>query len=314
MNPNGGSELEALALFNLLRDDSEVHLWATSSRVSRELMRRFPIRRIALARRRVPHGGTYVFVGAHWRNKLWPYLITKPQRLIYVFNTFHPKVVGLTSTMPRALGWPETEYVLISAFQQTQVGMTGSVQVHPSPIDILEFSPTVRARGVRMVVGRLSRDAPDKHDPADIAVYRALAQDGCDIRLQGASCIAARLADCPAIEASPEGRMPAPDFLRALDVFYYRSGVHVETFGRVVIEAMACARPVVCHAHGGYAEVIRHGENGFLFNTTEEALEILATLKADPALCARVGATARRTVEAMYAPDAVLARLEFYRR
>ncbi|MBC7414380.1 MAG: glycosyltransferase family 1 protein, partial [Herminiimonas sp.] len=33
LNPTGGSELEALSLYALLRQDCEVHLWATSSRV-----------------------------------------------------------------------------------------------------------------------------------------------------------------------------------------------------------------------------------------------------------------------------------------
>lgn len=311
-NPTGGSELEALSLYGLLRPDCEVHLWATSSRFSRDLMRRFPIRRISLPRRQVPHAGTFVFVGAHWRNKLWPYLIAKPTRLIYIYNTFHPKVVGLTSHMPRALGWPQTEYVLISTFQKNLLGLPEPAQVHPSPIDIQAFVPLPRARGSRVVIGRISRDAPDKHDPQDLALYRDLAAHGCTVRLQGANCIAHALAGAAHIEITPEGRLTAVDFLRSLDIFYYRSGVHVETFGRVVFEAMACALPVVCHIHGGYAEAIRHGENGFLFETTDQAHAILTQLAADPALCRAVGKAARATVERIYAPGAISARMQFY--
>ena len=311
-NPTGGSELEALSLHGLLRREREVHLWATSSRVSRDLMRRFPIRRISLPRRQVPHSGTFIFVGAHWRNKLWPYLIAKPSRLIYVYNTFHPKVVGLTSHMPRALGWPQTEYVLISEFQKELLGLAAPVQVHPSPIDIQAFAPRPHARGERVVIGRMSRDAPDKHDPHDLTLYRELAAAGCTVRLQGATCIGAALAGASHIEIAPEGRLPAAAFLQGLDIFYYRSGVHVETFGRVVFEAMACALPVVCHAHGGYAESIRHGENGFLFDTTDQARAILMQLAADPALCLAVGQAARATVERLYAPAAIAARMQFY--
>ena len=313
-NPTGGSELEALALYELLRHDSDVHLWATSSRASPALLQRFPIRRISLLRRQVPHGGTYVFVGAHWRNKVWPYLIATPRRLIYIYNTFHPKIIGLTSQMPRALGWPTTEYVLISAFQRTLLALPQTVQVHPSPIDIAVFTPPERPRNAPVVIGRMSRDTPDKHDPEDSALYQELARQGCAIHLQGATCIAQSLAGVPAIVIGAEGQRPAADFLRGLDIFYYRSGVHVETFGRVVIEAMACARPVVCHAHGGYAEHIRHGENGFLFTTTDQARSILAMLIADPALCATVGANARVTVEKLYAPSANQQRLAFYRQ
>ena len=312
LNPTGGSELEALALYGLLRREREVHLWATSSRVSRELMRRFPIRRISLPRRQVPRSGTFIFVGAHWRNKLWPYLIAKPTRLIYVYNTFHPKVVGLTSHMPRALGWPQTEFVLISEFQKSLLGLQLAVQVHPSPIDIQAFAPLPHARGGRVVIGRMSRDAPDKHDPRDLPLYRELAAAGCTVRLQGASCIGNALAGIPHVGVAPEGRLPAPEFLHGLDIFYYRSGVHVETFGRVVFEAMACGLPVVCQAHGGYAEAIRHGENGFLFETTDQARAILLQLATDPALCRTIGQAARATVEAMYAPAAIAERMRFY--
>ena len=313
-NSHGGSELEALSLCDLLRGQSETYLWATSSRVSHELLQNYPIRRISPWVREVPRGGIYVFIGVHWRNKLWPYLIVKPSRLIYIYNTFHPKIVALTARAPRVLGWPRTEYVVISNFQKNLLALPDNVRVHPSPIDISLFSPASRARGTRMIIGRLSRDSVGKHDPADLTLYQQLVQKGCDIHLQGATCIRTQLAENPAITVLAEGHFSAVDFLRGLDIFYYRSGTHVETFGRVVFEAMACAKAVVCHVHGGYAESIRHGENGFLFNTTAEAEAILTTLIADPALCARVGAAARATVERMYAPLAVQSRLDFYRQ
>jgi glycosyltransferase involved in cell wall biosynthesis len=309
-NPYGGSELEALSLYSLLRSKADVRLWATSSRASRDLMERFPIRRVAIHKGEFPKGGTFIFVGAHWRNKLWPYFIPKPDRLIYVYNTFHPKVVALTSSMPRLLGWPRTEYVLISDFQKTLLNLEG--EVHPSPIDIEKFVPAPGAASAAPVIGRLSRDAPDKHHTEDIALYQTLARQGCELRLQGATCIANQLAADDNIHLFPEGHVPAPEFLQGLDIFYYRTGVHVETFGRVVFEAMACGLPVVCHSHGGYADAIRHGENGFLFDTTEEAHALLAQLVADPALRAKAGINARRTVEDLYSETAQEQRLAFY--
>ena len=314
-NPYGGSEQEALSLYALLKDRADVSLWATSSKVSRELMRQFPIRRVARRPGAFPQGGTYVFIGAHWRNKLWPYFVQKPRRLIYLYNTFHPKVVALTSAMPRLLGWPRTEYVLISSFQSRLLSLPG--EVHPSPIDIERFRPAPRspdASHPRIVIGRMSRDVPEKHHPDDIALYRRLAASGYAVRLQGASCLADRLAPEDGIALSPEGAMPAADFLQGLDIFYYRSHTHVETFGRVVFEAMACALPVVCHVNGGYADAIRHGENGFLFETTEEAAALLERLAADAGLRARLGAAARATVEQMYSAAAQEQRLAFYLR
>jgi glycosyltransferase involved in cell wall biosynthesis len=311
-NPFGGSELEALSLYSLLAPKSDVRLWATSSKVSKDLQRRYPIRRVALHKGDFPHGGTYIFVGAHWRNKLWPYFVPAPRRLIYIYNTFHPKVVALTSKMPRLLAWPRTEYVVISNFQSRLAGVQG--EIHPSPIDIDLFRPEPRAPDGRIVIGRMSRDVPEKHHSDDLNLYRELIRQGFEVRLQGAACLSDQLSAIEGLQWLPEGAMPAPVFLHSLDIFYYRSGVHVETFGRVVFEAMACGLPVVCHQHGGYADTIRHGENGFLFETTDEARALLERLAADPALRSRVGGEARKTVENMYSAAAQGERLSFYLR
>jgi glycosyltransferase involved in cell wall biosynthesis len=311
-NPFGGSDLEALELYRLLSADSEVRLWATTSRVSGELMRQFPIRRISPLTRNVPDGGTYVFLGAHWRNKVWPYLIPRPRRLIYVFNTFHPKVIALTTRMPGMLGWPAAELVLISDFQRRMLQIDGVV--HPSPIEIGRFSPRLVRPAGPFTVGRLSRDAPDKHHADDVPLYEALLAEGAKVRIQGGMLLADKLAPHRQLELLPQGQFAAEEFLRTLDVFYYRTGSHVETFGRVVFEAMACGLPVVCHSHGGYADHIRHGENGFLFETTQQASRILADLKADPGLRATVGREARRTVEELFSSQAFRQRLDFYLR
>ncbi len=310
MNPFGGSESETLSLYALLRSKAEVHLWATSSRASRELMAQFPIRKVAPHTFRFPRGGTYVFFGAHWRNKLWPYLIPSPNRLIYVFNTFHPKIAGLTRNIPALLGWPNPDYVFISEFQKRLLGMGGVV--HPSPINIDRFLPKCAGNNEPLVVGRLSRDALDKHHEEDVRIYQELAHDGFEIRIQGGTCLEHKFPADDRIRLFPEGHLPAERFLSELDVFYYRTGTFVETFGRVVFEAMACALPVVCHYHGGYADHIKHGENGFLFETTGEARQILRKLKADAALRARVGGRARKTVEELFSKEALESRLGFY--
>lgn len=323
LNPHGGSESEALALAEQLRAHGEVKLWATSSRSPAALRESHGIERITLARAlqgrlgdtagtaSIPDGGTYVFVGAHWRNRLWPLVVPAPQRLIYVFNTFHPKILPLTSQHPPLLRWPKTEYVFISEFQKTLLDTPGVI--HPSPIDIARFTPAAQPpKRSRPVIGRLSRDTLAKHDPEDLALYREWMAAGADVKLQGASCLAAQIEASPHLELLPEGARGAVDFLRSLDVFYYRTGSHVETFGRVVFEAMACGLPVVCHRRGGYANSIRHGENGFLFDTTQEAREIMRTLLEQPLLRAKIGAQARRTVESLYSRSALERRAQFY--
>lgn len=313
MNPHGGSELEALELYRLLREQGiTTSLWATSSRASATLKQQFPIHPISMTSADRPAGGNYVFVGAHWRNKLWPYFVARPERLIYVYNTFHPKILALTSRPSRLLRWPRTEYVVISEFQKSLLRL--DAQVHPSAIDICRFAPAPRPPRSRPVVGRFSRDTPDKHHDEDPQVYRALVEAGCAVKLQGATCIAERLQGIEQLELLPEGQLPASDFLHGLDVFYYRTGAHLETFGRVVIEAMACGLPVVCHARGGYADLIRHGENGFLFHDSAEAIALIRQLVMQSDVRARIGAAARQTVETLYSRSAQQQRLEFYLR
>ncbi len=310
MNPFGGSELETLSWYALLRSKADVQLWATSSRASKELLKQFPIKKVALHKFSFPLGGTYVFFGAHWRNKFWPYLVPSPRRLIYVYNTFHKKILRLTNKNPALLNWPNAEFVFISEFQKQLSGINGIV--HPSPININRFSFKSFRHNELLVVGRLSRDTLDKHHEEDVQLYQELADEGCEIRIQGGTCLKDKFPLNIHIILFPEGCVPAEQFLSELDVFYYRTGEHVETFGRVVFEAMACGLPVVCHSYGGYAEHIKHGENGFLFETTEQARKILRELKADSELRARVGVNARQTVEQLYSKQALEIRLDFY--
>jgi glycosyltransferase involved in cell wall biosynthesis len=57
-----------------------------------------------------------------------------------------------------------------------------------------------------------------------------------------------------------------------------------EPFGFSVVEAMACGTPVIAHPRGSMTELVRHGENGFLVTSANEAVAALdpaATLDAN---------------------------------
>src|SRR2546423_3158717 len=51
-----------------------------------------------------------------------------------------------------------------------------------------------------------------------------------------------------------------------------------EAFGIVMAESMACGTPVIGFANGGVPEVIRHGANGFLCTSADEAVAAVARL------------------------------------
>jgi len=87
-----------------------------------------------------------------------------------------------------------------------------------------------------------------------------------------------------------------------------------ESFGIVLLEAMASSTPVVASDIGGYSSVVTHGKQGLLVEPqNEKALaDALRTLIADASLRRRMALAGRESVEE-YRWDRVAARvLEFY--
>lgn len=68
-----------------------------------------------------------------------------------------------------------------------------------------------------------------------------------------------------------------------------------EAMGRVTVEGMACALPVIGHASGGTPELVEDGVNGLLYPGGVEALAAhMERLVTDPALARRLGEEAAR--------------------
>jgi len=96
--------------------------------------------------------------------------------------------------------------------------------------------------------------------------------------------------------------------LQAIDVFVL-SSVTVECFPISLLEAMACARPAVCSAVGGIAEMINDGETGYLV-PPKDPLQLaarLVSLLRDPLTARRMGRAARARVETEFDLDRSIA-------
>jgi hypothetical protein len=294
-NPCGGSERRTLDMARTLRDRSPVVVWAARD-ASPALVDEAGARIISPLVGRFPRAGTLVFVGTYFSVGRW-ITLASPARVVVIFNTDQPH--WLRDNLARIAACGRSGEVIY-----TSVGLRarhrGSGPVLESTIDVARFPfRDPRDAPVRpFTVGRLSRDDRTKHHAEDPALYRRLAAAGIRVRLMGATCIAADLAGVDGIEILPAGAMPAPDFLRSLDCFVYRtSSTWYEAFGRVVFEAMAAGVPLVCSPAGGYAHYLTPGADALVAGETEAIAQAVLAVRDDRSLASRLATRARRSVE-----------------
>jgi glycosyltransferase involved in cell wall biosynthesis len=142
--------------------------------------------------------------------------------------------------------------------------------------EFVEAGKLLRQRGVR---GRLALvGQPDPENPASIGVEQLHRwHDEGVVEWWG------RRDDMPEVLASAH----------VVALPSYREGLP-----KVLVEAAACARPIVATDVCGCREVVRHGENGLLVpvRDAERLARAIVTLLQDPALCERMGRRGRDLV------------------
>ncbi|MGV1986422.1 glycosyltransferase family 4 protein [Agrobacterium sp. 22-221-1] len=92
-------------------------------------------------------------------------------------------------------------------------------------------------------------------------------------------------------------RPDVPELMAAMDVVAHTSIV-AEPFGRVVVEAMMCGRPVVATRGGGVTEIIRDGETGLLVPPGDASAlaAAIGCVLSQPALAERLAQKGREDV------------------
>ncbi len=111
------------------------------------------------------------------------------------------------------------------------------------------------------------------------------------------------------------GRVSYEDLARyyaSADIFC-APATGAESFGIVLLEAMAAGKPVVASDIAGYNGIIRHGRQGLLFpkRDTEAMASALRFLVLNPDLAQQLGKTGRRMVE-QYRWSSVANQVESY--
>ena len=312
---HGGADLRAIDLYTLLRDVRPVQLWSEYG--VDPAFRHLDVRSIRPWRH--PRGGTVVLVGVYFRNGYW-IRRTEADRIVVIYNTEQPdrlqKTLRRIGDRPVQIAYTSEALRDITRQDLRQVlrdrRLLDEELVLESFVDPSSFDAVFERRALergrrgdgRFTVGRLSRDNPRKHHPSDPPFFEALAQRGMHVRVMGGASLRPIVASDPNVELLPAGAASSAEFLSTLDAFYYRTHPsYFEAFGRVVLEAMLCGVPVVAEERGGYAQYVRHGENGFLFCDPDEAMTQLDRLRADPSLRDRIGRAARATAERLFRDD-----------
>lgn len=106
----------------------------------------------------------------------------------------------------------------------------------------------------------------------------------------------------PAVVEANVERGRVKDLFGRAKIFWHATGLgedpeaHPELsehFGIATVEAMAAGCVPVVINRGGQADIVRHGETGFLWNTIEELKHYTALLAGDPPLWSRMSTAAR---------------------
>jgi len=308
-NPHTGAERSLPDLVASLRGRRETMLW--SDVPVHPHFAAMGVRALRPQEGDFPRGGTLLIGGVHVELGGWLEQ-ARLERVLLRYNLPNHQRLFESITRIRDATGIEPELVFVSKAMQLSVGLPGRVE--PSLIRIERFlgARTARPTGTPVTVGRVSRDVIGKHDPQDVAVYRNLAARGVRVRVMGGTCLAPWLASVPGVELLAAGTEDVVDFLCSLDIFFYRTGSFIEPYGRVVLEAMAAALPVVVAANGGFAEQITSAVDGYLVQTQEQALQVLGGLVGNPELRLQIGQAARNTAMSLHGAQAVAMLVENY--
>jgi glycosyltransferase involved in cell wall biosynthesis len=165
-------------------------------------------------------------------------------------------------------------------------------------VDVDLFHPRRRSRGDGpFTLGYVGRITPEKNVRALVDIEQALLNRG----LQNFRMVlVGRGSEEIWLKANLRhaeflGTLRGPELAQVfarMDVFLFPSTT--DTFGLVILEAMASGVPVIVSPSGGPQDQVRAGQNGFVAATPEEFAGYILALKNDPCLHSHMREDARR--------------------
>jgi glycosyltransferase involved in cell wall biosynthesis len=241
-----------------------------------------------------------------------------------VYNTPHRSVLHrwIISRSIRS-----ADMVLSTSYIMREQGLRlcrREIDVLPFGIDTSAFAPAATGSRTSTVIGTV-KSLEDKYGidvllHAFASLRRERASAALHLLIVGGGSLehalkelAQSLGIAPAVTFA--GRVPyarAPEMHNSLDIAVFPSVEDSESFGVSVIEAQACARPVVVSRVGGLPEVIIEGETGLIVppRDARALASAIGLLLDDPARAAAMGLAGRRHVTANYDLGACVDTLE----
>jgi glycosyltransferase involved in cell wall biosynthesis len=186
----------------------------------------------------------------------------------------------------------------------------GEIAITPFGVDLERFSPAPRPENRPLTVGIVKSLAPKYGVDLLVRAFAGL-PPACRLLIvgdgpqrAGLEALTRELGIAERTEFA--GAVPhadVPRWLNRLDIYAAPSRLDSESFGVAVIEASACALPVVVSDAGGLPEVVRDGETGLVVPRDDvPALQAaLLRLVQDAPLRARLGGAGRAHVMRSYA-------------
>ncbi len=159
----------------------------------------------------------------------------------------------------------------IKEFVENDLGMEPSqCTVINNPIDTHRFYPTGSSNNTKILklitVGKLNLNKNQKYiltvvkRLVDLGINTELTVVGDGDQMDSLRSFSTSLSISDRVKFV--GSVEAPEtYINQSDILLHAS--IFEAFGLVLIEAMACGKPVVCIDRGGQGEIVRNGYNGF---------------------------------------------------
>jgi glycosyltransferase involved in cell wall biosynthesis len=179
--------------------------------------------------------------------------------------------------------------IVYSAFAATNWTGAQPVTVLPGGITLERFSEVARRRdwSAPATIGRLSTLHPGKISPRTLHYWPVLSAKRFLVGGAG-SQLTSLVQACTDPRFEFPGEVPprfTHDLLSRIDIFLYDTEWHIESFCYVILEALAAGCVVVASNRGAIQELVETEKNGLLFEGSEEAVRLCASLLGDSERC-----------------------------